>query len=228
MGSGFSDLQIWWGRTLVAAATGLLLAGCSSDPTSPTAPSSTSSLTSFTSFLSTSPPPAKPSTAAAWTPSPEEDCPTLQIRTGASTLAVNQATTQQLTPQDLRYQLTFVRMARQCAVVGPDLRMRIGVEGRAVVGPAGAPPQVDVPIRYAVVREGVTPKVITTKLRRLSVPIPSGSTSASFSDIEDDLNFPIPRSPGELEAYIVYIGFDEQAVVPERRPAAKKGPVRTQ
>ena len=83
-----------------------------------------------------------------------DDCPTADIRTGAGTLAVA-AKSEQPTATDLRYQLTFTELARQCFIDGPNLRMRVGVQGRAVVGPAGAPPQVPVPLRYAVVREGV-------------------------------------------------------------------------
>jgi hypothetical protein len=223
MGAGWSDLQIGWCRAATVAAVGLSVAGCASDPGSPTSPSS---LTSFTSFLSTSSPPTKPATPGTWTPSPEDDCPVVQIRTGASTLTVNQKS-EQLTPQDVRYQLTFVQMARQCAVVGSDMRMRIGVQGRAIVGPAGAPSQIEVPVRYAVVREGVTPKTITTKLRRVSLPLPPGSGNVLFTDIEEDLSFPIP-SQREFDSYVVYVGYDELAAAPERRPPAKKGPARTQ
>ncbi len=86
-----------------------------------------------------------------------DDCPTADIRTGAGTLAVA-ARSEQPTATDLRYQLTFTALARQCFIDGPNVRMRVGVQGRAVVGPAGAPAQIPVPLRYAVVREGVEPK----------------------------------------------------------------------
>jgi hypothetical protein len=227
MGVGWSDLQSYWRRAAVLMAAGVLVSGCSSDPASPTAPSSSSSfpsLTSFTSFMSNSPPPTRAATPGAWQPSVEEDCPIVQIRTGASTLPVSVASAQP-SPQDLRYQLTFVQMARQCAVVGANMRMRIGVQGRAIVGPAGAPNQIEAPVRYAVVREGVTPKVIITKLRRISVPMPPGTGNVAFSDIEEDLSFPIPTQK-ELEAYVVYVGFDDQAA--ERQPPAKKAPARKQ
>ena len=53
----------------------------------------------------------------------------------------------------LKYQGTFVRAARECAVVGGQMVMKVGVEGRIIVGPAGGPGQVDVPLRIAVVDE---------------------------------------------------------------------------
>ena len=68
------------------------------------------------------------------------------------------------TANDLRYQLTFIELARQCFVDGGNVRMRVGVQGRAIVGPAGAPPQVAAPIRYAVVQEGVQPKTIVDQV----------------------------------------------------------------
>ena len=95
------------------------------------------------------------------------------------------------------------------------VRMRVGVQGRVVVGPAGAPPQVDVPIRYAVVQEGVQPKTIVTKFRRVPVALPPGS-HVIFTDIEDDLSFPMPPRD-ELQTYVVYVGFDDAG---DRRPAA--------
>ena len=151
-------------------------------------------------------------------PSMDENCPSAEIRQGASTLAVA-AKTQQPTASDLRYQLSITQLARQCALEGPEIRMRVGVQGRVIVGPAGAPNQVEVPLRYAVVREGVEPKTITSKFRRIPVALPPGTSNVMFTDIEEDLRFSMP-SPTELEAYVVYIGFDEAGE--RNRPPAKK------
>jgi hypothetical protein len=182
------------------AAVAAILGGCSGA-------SLTASLPSW--FTRSSPTQATQASASAETVSKtlDDDCPGVEIRTGTGTLAVA-AKTQQPTANDLRYQLTFTDYARQCAVDGGTVRMRVGVQGRAIVGPAGAPPQVSVPLRYAVVREGVEPKTIVTKFRRLSLPLPSGSTNVTFTDIEEDLSFPMP-SLVELQAYVVYVGFDE-------------------
>ena len=149
-----------------------------------------------------------------------DDCPSLDIRTGAGTLVIA-ANVQQPTANDVRYQLSFNELARQCFLDGGSMRMRVGVQGRAVAGPAGAPSQLSVPIRYAVVREGVQPKTIVTKFRRSPLTMPSGASSVQFTDIEDDLSFPIPPL-AELQAYVVYVGFDDVADRNERRPPAKK------
>jgi hypothetical protein len=149
----------------------------------------------------------------------DEDCPSVDIRTGAGTLAIA-ARNDAPTANDLRYQLTFTELARECFVEAGTVRMRVGVQGRAIIGPAGAPPQVGVPIRYAVVQEGVQPKTITTKFRRSALALPPGSGSVTFTDIEEDLSFPLPP-PAALVAYVVYVGFDEQGDRAQPQPKRK-------
>ncbi len=154
----------------------------------------------------------------------DDDCPSVEIRGGASTLAIA-AKPQGATASDLRYQLTFTQTARQCLLAGSVLRMRVGVQGRIIVGPAGAPNQVDVPVRYAVVQEGIQPKTITTKFRRIPVGMPPGAPSVLFTDIEEDLSFPMP-SRAVLDAYVVYVGFDDVGDRSQPRAAPKKSKTR--
>jgi hypothetical protein len=173
------------------------------------------------SWFSRSDAPASQAQASAATPGRrqlDEECPSVDIRTGAGTLSVA-ARNDQPTANDLRYQLTFSELARQCFVDGNTVHMRVGVQGRAVVGPAGAPPQVSVPIRYAVVQEGVQPKLIVTKFRRSMLALPPGTGNVTFTDIEEDLSFPMPL-PAELLAYVVYVGFDDAS--DRQQPKAKK------
>ena len=116
----------------------------------------------------------------------------------------------------LRYQVTIGRTARECLVRGDALTIRIGVEGRIILGPAGGPGQLEVPIRYAVVQEGTEPKTITTKLQRVPVVIPPGQGNLAFTHVEEDLTVPLP--PGaELDAYVIYVGFDPEAPTPAEK-----------
>jgi hypothetical protein len=206
--------------TVAALLTvGLGLSACSGAGSSlPSLPS----LGGLPSWFTTSPGArdAQASVAAPAAPSMDDNCPPVDIRTGASTLAI--ATKNEgATANDLRYQLSFNQMARQCSLAAGTIHMRVGVQGRVIVGPAGAPAQAEVPLRYAVVREGVDPKTIVTKFRRFPVPIPSGNTNVEFTDIEEDLSFPLP-SVNELQAYVVYIGFDDVGDRTKRPAAAKK------
>ncbi len=82
---------------------------------------------------------------------------------------------------EVRYQGTIVRNARDCMQFGGQVNVRVGVQGRIIVGPAGAPPAVDVPIRVAVVQEGVQPKTVATKLYRTQVDLAARTTCRSRS-----------------------------------------------
>jgi len=156
-----------------------------------------------------------PSTAAVADP----DCPSVAIREGTSTYAVG-LPGREATASDLRFQGTIVRYARDCTRVGGQINARVGVEGRVIVGPAGAPQSVDLPIRVALVQEGAEPKTIATKLYTAPVQI-GDQTSAPFSFVAEDLSYPVPP-PAVAEAYVFYIGFDPNGA----KPAKPERPVR--
>jgi len=153
-------------------------------------------------------------------PTADYDCPSVEIRRGTGTLNVA-AKSGGATAGDLRYQLSLRNTARECLVQAGTMTVRVGVQGRIILGPFGGPGDVDIPVRYAIVREGTQPKTIVTKFKRFSAVVPPGETNVEFTDIEDGLTFPIP-SDHELSAYIVYIGFDEVGDRNERKPAKKK------
>jgi len=98
------------------------------------------------------------------------------------------------------------------------MNVKVGVQGRVIIGPMGGPGKVDVPLRYAVVREGPEPKTVVTKFKRIPVVIAPEQTHVQFVDIEEGLNFPLPSS-SELSAYVIYVGFDEVGDRNEKRPA---------
>ncbi len=148
----------------------------------------------------------------------DPSCPSVAIREGTATYAVG-AQGKPATGSDLRFQGTLVSYARDCTRVGGQVNARIGVEGRVIVGPAGAPGAVDLPIRIALVQEGVQPKTIVTKL--YNTPVDLGDrANVSFSFVAEDVSYPIP-APGVADAYVFYVGFDPNGAKPER--PAKKG-----
>jgi hypothetical protein len=95
-------------------------------------------------------------------------CPSVAIRPGASTYQVA-APGKQPIGNDLRYQATITRTARDCNITAGQITVRIGIQGRVIAGPSGAPATVEVPLRVAVVQEGVTPKTIITKVYKTTV-----------------------------------------------------------
>lgn len=147
---------------------------------------------------------------------PDSDCPQVAIRAGASTLAVA-APGKQAVGNDVRYQITITKLARECTRIGGDITAHVGIQGRIIVGPAGAPPSVEVPLRMAVVQGGIGEKVIATKAYRTTVNI-GEDESVPFSFVAEDLVYPVPP-PAVADNYIFYVGFDPQLVATPDKPA---------
>jgi hypothetical protein len=219
----------------------LLLAGCSGGGAG--APATTASTGTVPTASATPPPPAAPSLKdkiasffsgatqkepqSVANAQPDVECPFLDIRQGASTLTFPPP------PADgsneamaLKYQGTFVRAARDCAVVNGQMVMRVGVQGRIIVGPAGGAGQIDVPLRIAIVSAPLTaPKTVVTRLIRIPVTIGANDDNVDFTHIEEGLSFPLPSSSSD--PYIVYIGFDPLGAAAQdqaKKPAPAKKP----
>lgn len=211
-------------RSLLAVtATSLLLAGCGAGSMfggdSPTASSGSPSMTDrFTQLFSNK------STEVGAPQSPQSGdndltCPSVSIRPGASTYAVA-APGKTAAGNDLAYQATITRTARSCELINGQIQVKVGIQGRVIVGPAGAPSSVAVPLRVAVVQEGVSPKTIATKVFQTDVQI-GADGSVPFSLVGEDLVYPAPTGNAG-DSYVFYIGFDPQALKPASRPAPKK------
>jgi hypothetical protein len=165
--------------------------------------------------------PAEGAPAGAAESQVDLSCPPVSIRAGASTYAVA-APGKQAVGNDLRFQATITRTARDCTLTGGEIVARIGIQGRVIAGPAGTPGTIEIPLRVAVVQGGVQERTIATKVYRTSVSMADiGNTP--FSLVAEDLVYPVP--PGATgDSYIFYIGFDPQALKPEpaAKPARKK------
>jgi len=202
----------------------------SSTPASPGSPSSsTPSLKDkISSFFSGSS--AKSPQPVVGAQQQNLDCPFIDIRQGASTLTIGptgdngDGNSTNNGAMSVKYQGTFVRAARECAVVGTNMVMKVGVEGRIIVGPAGGPGQVDVPLRIAVVEETTAgTKPIVTKFIRFPVTVASATDNPTFTHIEEGVTFPLP-SAGNLDNYLVYIGFDPLAAQAQDKPKPQPQP----
>jgi len=201
------------------------LAGCTSNPLDSAPVPAPSGGSSFRDRMNNlffgSPGTEAQAQALGSTPDPVQDCPATDIRSGASTLPFNDS--RDATPNTLRYQATIARLARECVVRGSTMTIKVGVQGRVVVGPAGGPGQIEVPLRYALVQEGPEPKTILTKFYKFPVSIGEGQSNVPFLHVEEDITFNVP-SRAALDNYIVYVGFDAAAAAKE--PPAKKTPAK--
>ena len=210
-------------RLIVVAAAACALAACSTDslfgskPTASTPASTSGSFgNQFSDFFRGQP----KRTAADETPQQVVvDCPSVEVREGAATYAMHAPGDDQ-SALSVRMQATFGQTARECHVNAGVLTIKVGVQGRIIVGPAGGTGDVNVPIRYAVVQEGVEPKTIWTKFYQIPVNVPPGSNNVPFSHVMEDIALPLPKT-AELDAYVIYIGFDPAGLV---EPKAKGKP----
>jgi len=207
---------------LALVAQGCSFMGGGSAPPAPTAehaPGYSGSGGSLVDFFSGST--AKSPQAVVGEPS-DLNCPPVEVREGASTLTIAPPGSNMMS---LKYQGSFVRTARECTVVSGVIAVKVGVQGRIVVGPAGGPGQVDVPVRFAVVQE--TPggmKPIMTKLVHLPVVVNPGDPNVLFTHIETGLSFPIPSPTTLLDDYTLYIGFDPLAAQAQDQQSAPPRP----
>jgi hypothetical protein len=160
------------------------------------------------------------------------ECPGVIIRDGAATLTIG-SNPKEATPAplDVRYQGSIVRTARECHVANGVMTMKVGVEGRIITGPAGGPGTVDVPLRIAVVQDGLNAKTIVSNFGKETITLAGNVDRATFTHIDDTISFPLPRPLGLIDSYVVYVGFDplgakppekkKQAVKRRAKPAAK-------
>ncbi|WP_200941194.1 hypothetical protein [Afipia sp. Root123D2] len=206
---------------VIALAAGTMLAGCGGGSTlgSSSGSSSSSSLGDrFGQIFGSK------SQAVGEAPPPPEvnelTCPSVDIRFGASTLPVG-LPGKPASGNDLRYQASVVRTARDCTLSGNEVRARVGIQGRVIVGPAGAPPTVTVPIRVALVEAGIHQKVIFSKAYQTNVDMSQGDGNTDFSFVAEDIVYPAP-SAAVGDKYIFYVGFDPQGLKPERPARGRK------
>ena len=146
-------------------------------------------------------------------------CPPVTVRAGASTFKVG-APGKEAAGNDLRYQATISKTARECSINAGQITARIGIQGRVIAGPAGAPPSVQVPVRVAVVQAGIGEKVIATKAYQTTVSMTEDS-SVPFVLVAEDLVYPAPVGAAG-DSYVFYVGFDPQALKPEAKPKPAK------
>jgi len=161
----------------------------------------------------------KPAPAPGQPAEDDVDCPQVTVRAGASTYAVG-AGGKPATGNEIRYQAIITKMARECSRSSAGITARIGIQGRVIAGPAGAPATVDVPLRVAVVQGGVGEKVIASKAYRTTVEMSEGG-SVPFTFVAEDLSYPVPAA-AVADSYVFYVGFDPQALTPEPKARGKK------
>ena len=164
-----------------AMAAGLVLAGCGGPAGSVAGgdpdPVSTK-LGNLLAFNSTTAPPLPNKNAGA-----RIDCPIVQIEPGMSALRVGGAES-----SSVRYQIAIGEVARECSQSNGQLFVRVGVETRTVVGPAGGPGTYSAPLTVSL-RRTADEKVLASKTYQVGGAV--GSTGTAINAlIADPLSAP--------------------------------------
>ena len=131
-----------------------------------------------------------------------EYCPAVRIRAGTETYRVFPKGVDKSDTDNVRYQATITKVARECAYVGQNLTIKVGARGRVITGPGGESGDITMPIRVAVTEGSDT---IYSKLYRPVETIATGSTNTQFSFVDQDVVIPAPTATNIR----VFIGFDE-------------------
>ena len=200
------DQTLTAGRWLALPLLCLGLAGCGSSSSSSSGqPSTMRSIGNVLMFQSTTPP------APDQLPKDEDDnevvCPEVIIADGAAAVRAQAG-------QDssgLRYQISITNVARECTPTGNGgFRLKVGVEGRVLLGPAGGAGSYGATLSTIVTR-GTSQ--VARRASRVGGTIPSGQGGVDFSPVEDGIVVPAGR--GEVE---IIVGLGQGgAVTPARQ-----------
>jgi hypothetical protein len=133
-------------------------------------------------------------------------CPQIMVQPGTAAFTLYERG-KEGDPTAVRYQANFSQFARECIDLGVEVGVRIGIAGRALVGPKGTPGQkLDVPIRFVVIDD--QQKVVISRVTRLQVVIPEGQTGITFTHVEDIGSLPFPGNT--FRRWGFRVGFDSK------------------
>lgn len=199
------DQTLTAGRWLALPLLCLGLAGCGSS-SSTGQPSTAQTIGNVLMFQSTKPPVADQL--------PKDDdidplvCPQVIVADGGAAIRAQAG-------QDsggLRYQISINDVARECTPTGNGgFRLKVGVEGRVLLGPAGSPGSYGATLTTTVTR-GTS--VVARRSSRVGATIAGGQGSADFTHVEDGIV--VPAGSGDVEI-IVGLGGGGPAPARHRR-----------
>ena len=190
-------------RPIAAVSALIAMAGCSGGVNEGT----------FGNLLAYNSPNA-PAASAPAAVNQKVDCPTVDVTEGGASVRVYAGGQSN---NNVRYQYSLGDVARDCSVENNQIVMKVGVEGKVLLGPAGAPSSFNVPVKISVRRES-DEKILETKIYRVATSIPSGSAQGTFSVVSDQIRLPY-LGENAYDDYQVFVGFEGSggALPPSKR-----------
>ncbi len=135
---------------------------------------------------------------------PEEreiDCPKVDVLDGTAAFRVGSSSGG---ATEVSHQASLGQTARECQIQGKNVILKVGLEGRVLIGTTGKPGTFSVPVRIVVKREKT---VVYSKLVKLSVTVPNGDTQAAFTYVEEGISVPLSEN-NPSDEYDILVGFD--------------------
>lgn len=137
-------------------------------------------------------------------------CPTVDVSEGGAALRITAGS-------NVRTQISLGRLARECARQ-PDgsVAVKVGVEARVLLGPAGAPGRFEVPVTFAIKHDD---KVVMSRSARTSAEIAHGEAQGFAQIVVDDLIVP----PAMAADYEIEVGLGgAKASTAKAKPRRRK------
>lgn len=141
--------------------------------------------------------------ALATAPAIATKCPPIQVRNGGEAI-YSYKNNKVGDAQALQYQAVIDKQSRSCVASPGKITVDMGVVGRVLLGPAGKDQQYTIPVRFAVVRDGLA---VFSEKYDLPVTLKAGAQSQEFVKVVD--NVEIPFLGGENT--VIWVGFDTKA-----------------
>lgn len=186
------------GRAAAAGALALTLGACSMGNMFAPGPSNTAQLQNASASQAEI---AQVSNSVL--PAIATECPPIKVRVGGEAL-FKYADNSRPDPRQLNYQAVIDKQSRNCVVSNGKITVKMGVTGRLLLGPAGSVQTAELPIRFAIERDGVA---IYSEAYRIPVSIPPSAQSTDFVKVVE--NVEIPYLGGEQ--ITIWVGFDSRA-----------------
>lgn len=185
-------------RVLALPLLCLGLAGCGSSGSS-SQPGTFETIGNIVMFQSTRPPVAPQRTQGEVAAQREEDnqfsCPEVVITDGGAALRAQSGPDS----SSLRHQISILNVARECIRQGQSgaFALKVGVEGRVLLGPAGSAGSYYATMITEVKRGTST---VARRASRVGGTVSSGQGGASFAHVEEGIMVPAGR--GDVEIFV--------------------------
>jgi hypothetical protein len=153
------------------------------------------------------------SAEAPTTPGATADCPVIVLEEGMIRAPAG------ADAASVHHQLSIKSTARECVVEGDHVVIRVGVEGDAMLGPAGSAGSYGAGLRIAL-RRIKDESIIGSKSYRVNATIPANAARADFRVLADPIATPPSAHP--QEDFEILVGFGEASSAPAEKATPRK------